>query len=452
VNPNIFREYDIRGRVPEELNRETAYRLGQCFGAYYRGFGAKRISLGRDCRLSSPELRLGVMEGMMDAGMDVKDVGMVPTPLLYFSLHHLDVDGGIQITGSHNPPEYNGFKICLGKTTIYGEEIQKLRKIAESGSFSKGKGSVETREVIPPYREEVLKRIRCGQEERKVVVDAGNGVAGLVAPELYARMGVEVEKLFCEPDGLFPNHHPDPTLPENLKHLVQRVSDTSADLGIAFDGDADRIGVVDRRGKTLWGDQLMIIFSRDLLKRHPGAKIIGEVKCSQVLYDDIRKNGGVPIMWKAGHSLIKAKMKEEGALLAGEMSGHLFFAERYFGYDDAIYAGARLLEILTNGNKDLDELLAGVPSLVNTPEIRLDCPDDQKFQIVADLASEFKKQYQVIDVDGARVVFKGGWGLIRASNTQPVLVLRFEAENQKTLQEIQKIFMNKLAKKGLGVK
>ena len=449
MNPNIFREYDIRGRVPEELNRETAYRLGQCFGAYYRGFGAKRISLGRDCRLSSPELRLGVMEGMMDVGMDVKDVGMVPTPLLYFSLHHLAVDGGIQITGSHNPPEYNGFKICLGKTTIYGEEIQKLRRISESGSFPKGKGSVETREVIHPYREEVLKRIRCGQKERKVVLDAGNGVAGLVAPELYTRMGVEVEKLFCEPDGLFPNHHPDPTLPENLKHLVQRVSDTSADLGIAFDGDADRIGVVDRRGKTLWGDQLMIIFSRDLLKRHPGAKIIGEVKCSQVLYEDIRKNGGVPIMWKAGHSLIKAKMKEEGALLAGEMSGHLFFAERYFGYDDAIYAGARLLEILTNENKELDELLAGVPSLVSTPEIRLDCPDDQKFQIVADLASEFKREYRVIDVDGARVVFKGGWGLIRASNTQPVLVLRFEAEDRNTLQEIQKVFMDKLAKKGL---
>jgi phosphomannomutase/phosphoglucomutase len=452
VNPNLFREYDIRGRVPEELNQETAYRLGQCFGAYYRDFGAKRISLGRDCRLSSPELRLGVLEGMMDAGMDVKDLGMVPTPLLYFSLHHLHVDGGIQITGSHNPPEYNGFKICLGKTTIYGEEIQKLRRIGESGSFPKGKGSVETREVIRPYREEVLKRIRCGQKARKVVLDAGNGVAGLVAPELYARMGVEVEELFCEPDGLFPNHHPDPTLPENLRHLVQRVSDTSADLGIAFDGDADRIGVVDRKGKVLWGDQLMILFSRDLLKRHPGAKIIGEVKCSQVLYDDIRKNGGVPIMWKAGHSLIKAKMKEEGALLAGEMSGHLFFAERYFGYDDAIYAGARLLEILTSENRELDELLAGVPSLVSTPEIRMDCPDDEKFQIVSDLTSEFKKEYQVIDVDGARVAFENGWGLIRASNTQPVLVLRFEAEDQKTLQEIQKIFMNKLAKKGLGVK
>ena len=452
MNPNLFREYDIRGRVPEELNQETAYRLGQCFGAYYRDFGAKRISLGRDCRLSSPELRLGVLEGMMDAGMDVKDLGMVPTPLLYFSLHHLHVDGGIQITGSHNPPEYNGFKICLGKTTIYGEEIQKLRRIGESGSFPKGKGSVETREVIRPYREEVLKRIRCGQKARKVVLDAGNGVAGLVAPELYARMGVEVEELFCEPDGLFPNHHPDPTLPENLRHLVQRVSDTSADLGIAFDGDADRIGVVDRKGKVLWGDQLMILFSRDLLKRHPGAKIIGEVKCSQVLYDDIRKNGGVPIMWKAGHSLIKAKMKEEGALLAGEMSGHLFFAERYFGYDDAIYAGARLLEILTSENRELDELLAGVPSLVSTPEIRMDCPDDEKFQIVSDLTSEFKKEYQVIDVDGARVAFENGWGLIRASNTQPVLVLRFEAEDQKTLQEIQKIFMNKLAKKGLGVK
>jgi len=452
VNPNIFREYDIRGRVPEELNRETAYSLGQCFGAYYVSSGAKRISLGRDCRLSSQELSAGVSEGLMDAGIHVVELGMVPTPLLYFSLHRLDVDGGVQITGSHNPPEYNGFKICLGKTTIYGEEIQKLRRIGESGSFPKGKGSVESKEVIQPYQEEILKGIRCGQIPRRVVLDAGNGVAGLVAPELYSRMGIEVEKLFCEPDGRFPNHHPDPTLPENLKHLVQKVSDTSADLGIAFDGDADRIGVVDRRGKIIWGDQLMIIFSRDLLKRHPGAKIIGEVKCSQVLYDDIRKHGGMPIMWKAGHSLIKGKMKEEGALLAGEMSGHIFFAERYFGYDDAIYAGARLLEILTTESKELEELLAGVPSLVSTPEIRMDCPDDKKFQIVAALASEFKKEYQVIDVDGARVVFDGGWGLIRASNTQPVLVLRFEAQDHKTLQEIQKIFMDKLAKKGLGVK
>jgi phosphomannomutase / phosphoglucomutase len=452
VTPNIFREYDIRGRVPEELNRETAYKLGQCFGAYYQSSGAKRISLGRDCRLSSLDLRRGVIDGMTDAGIQVKEVGMVPTPLLYFSLHHLDVEGGIQITGSHNPPEYNGFKICLGKTTIYGEEIQKLRRIGEKGSFPKGKGSVESEEVIQPYLEEILKRIRCGRVPRKVVLDAGNGVAGLVAPELYSRMGITVEKLFCEPDGRFPNHHPDPTLPENLERLIQKVSDTSADLGIAFDGDADRIGVVDRRGKILWGDQLMIIFSRDLLKRHPGAKIIGEVKCSQVLYDDIRRNGGIPIMWKAGHSLIKGKMKEEGALLAGEMSGHLFFAERYFGYDDAIYAGARLLEILTTEDKELEELLAGVPTLVSTPEIRMDCPDDKKFQVVFDLASDFKKQYQVIDVDGARVIFEGGWGLIRASNTQPVLVLRFEAEDQKTLQKIQKIFMDKLAQKGLGVK
>jgi phosphomannomutase/phosphoglucomutase len=451
VTPNIFREYDIRGRVPEELNRDTAYRLGQCFGTYYQSFGAKRISLGRDCRLSSPDLRRGVMEGMTDAGIDVKEVGVVPTPLLYFSLHHLDVDGGIQITGSHNPPEYNGFKICLGKTTIYGEEIQKLRSIEEEGSFPQGKGSAESEEVIQPYHEEILKRIRCGRVPRKVVLDAGNGVAGLVAPELYSRMGIEVETLFCEPDGRFPNHHPDPTLPENLKHLVERVIDTSADLGIAFDGDADRIGVVDRGGRILWGDQLMIIFSRDLLKRHPGAKIIGEVKCSQVLYDDIRKHGGIPIMWKAGHSLIKGKMKEEGALLAGEMSGHLFFAERYFGYDDAIYAGARLLEILTHEDKELEELLADVPKPVNTPEIRMDCPDDRKFQVVADLASEFKRQYQVIDVDGARVVFNGGWGLIRASNTQPVLVLRFEAEDHRTLQEIRQIFMNKLVEKGLAV-
>ena len=451
MKPNIFREYDIRGKVPEDLNQETAYRLGQCFGAYYQSFGAKRISLGRDCRLSSPELRLGVMDGMRDAGIHVQELGMVPTPVLYFSLYHLDVDGGIQITGSHNPPEYNGFKICLGKRTIYGEEIQTLRRIGESGSFPKGRGSVESQDILQPYIEEILKRVRRGRIQRKVVLDAGNGMAGLVAPELYRRMGTEVETLFGEPDGRFPNHHPDPTLPENLKSLIQKVRDTSADLGIAFDGDADRIGVVDRRGKILWGDQLMILFSRDLLKRHPGAKIIGEVKCSQVLYEDIRKNGGVPIMWKAGHSLIKGKMKEEGALLAGEMSGHLFFAERYFGYDDAIYAGARLLEILTNENKELEEFLAGVPTLVSTPEIRMDCPDDLKFRVVAELAAEFKKEYQVIDVDGARVVFEMGWGLIRASNTQPVLVLRFEAEDQESLQEIRKIFTDRLAGKGLAL-
>jgi len=445
LNAHIFREYDIRGKVPDELDHDSVGLLGRALGTYFRERGAKAISLGKDCRLSSPELAEALKKGLVGTGLTVVDVGTVPTPLLYFSLHHLKVDGGVQITGSHNPPEYNGFKICLGKSTIYGEEIQKILEIAESGAFAEGKGGLETAEVLSPYLSEVLKGTMTGPVPRKVVVDAGNGVAGLVAPELYEKMGVRVEKLFCEPDGRFPNHHPDPTIPENLDHLFGKVRESAADLGISFDGDGDRIGVVEGNGRIIWGDQLMILFSRDILKRHPGAKIIGEVKCSQTLYDDIRKHGGVPIMWKAGHSLIKGKMKAEGALLAGEMSGHLFFADRYYGFDDAIYAGARLLEILTRDTKSLQDHLADVPVLVNTPEIRMDCPDEKKFDVVARLAEAFKKDYEVIDVDGARVLFEGGWGLVRASNTQPVLVLRFEASDEKRLEEIRELFMDKVS-------
>ena len=450
MNPNIFREYDIRGRVPDELNPETVYRLGLCFGTYYHQKGASRIALGRDCRLSSPELRDALLKGLMDTGMHVSDVGMIPTPLLYFSMFHLEVDGGLQITGSHNPPDYNGFKIGLDKTTIYGEEIQKVREIGDSEKFVQGKGAVEETDIISSYMAYLADNIKPGDVAIKVVVDGGNGMGGLVAPEVYTAMGVEVEKLFCEPDGRFPNHHPDPTVPDNLRDLIAKVSEHGADLGIAFDGDADRIGVVDHEGHIIWGDQLMIIFSRDLLQRNPGAKIIGEVKCSQVLFDDIEKHGGRPIMWKVGHSLIKNKMKEEKAVLAGEMSGHLFFAERYFGYDDAIYAGARLLEILTKKRESIKDLLSDVPKMVSTPEIRLDCPDERKFQVVAELAKEFKEQYQVIDVDGARVLFERGWGLVRASNTQPVLVFRFEAQDEDQLEEIQKIFMGRFEKKMSG--
>ena len=447
MNPNIFREYDIRGRVPDELNQETVYQLGLAYGAYYHSKGAARITLGRDCRLSSLQLRESLLAGLVESGIHVLDVGMIPTPLLYFSMYHFEVDGGIQITGSHNPPEYNGFKVGLDKTTIYGKEIQKIREIGDSQKFHEGRGSVEEADVIGPYLDYLRDNIEPGDVNIRVVVDGGNGMGGLVAPEVFAAMGVEVEKLFCEPDGRFPNHHPDPTIPENLEDLIKKVTENSSDLGIAFDGDADRIGVVDHEGNIIWGDQLMIIFSRDLLERIPGAKIIGEVKCSQVLFDDIEKHGGRPIMWKAGHSLIKGKMKEEGALLAGEMSGHLFFAERYFGYDDAIYAGARLLEILTRKGKSVKELLSDVPKMVSTPEIRLDCPDEKKFQVVAELAEEFKKEHQVIDVDGARVLFDGGWGLVRASNTQPVLVFRFEAQDKDQLEEIRQIFMERFEEK-----
>ena len=447
MKPHIFREYDIRGTFPDEINQEAARQLGLAFGTYYHARGAERISLGRDCRLSSPELSQGLTQGLLEAGIVVIDVEMVATPLLYFSLHHLEVDGGVQITGSHNPPEFNGFKVCLGKNTLHGEEIQEIREICESGEFHQGRGRLEKAYVVDSYLRYLQGNIHAGGFRKKVVVDAGNGSGGPVACEAYKQLGFEVIPLFCEPDGRFPNHHPDPTIPENLTSMVSKVAETSADLGIAFDGDADRIGVVDQEGRMIWGDQLMIIFSRDLLKRHPGAKIIGEVKCSQALYEDVERHGGEAIMWKAGHSLIKSKMKEEGALLAGEMSGHLFFAERYFGFDDAIYAGARLLEIVSGTEKGLKELLADVPKMVNTPEIRMDCPDHKKFEVVAALAEEFKKDYDVIDVDGARVIFDGGWGLIRASNTQPVLVLRFEARDEKRLKEIQDIFMKKLQKR-----
>ena len=444
MKPHIFREYDIRGIFPEELNQDTAYQLGLALGTYFQDNGVRKISVGRDCRLSSPDLSKWLIQGLNQAGTDVIDVGMVPTPLLYFSLHKLAVGGGIQITGSHNPPEFNGFKICLGEASIHGQEIRKIRKIAASAEFKSGKGSLEKADMTDAYLEYITKNIKPGPERCRLVIDAGNGVGGPIACEAYTRMGFEVVPLFCEPDGNFPNHHPDPTIPENLTSLVIKMKEVSADLGIAFDGDADRIGVVDRDGTIIWGDQLMIIFSRDLLSRHPGATIIGEVKCSQVFYDDIEAHGGRAIMWKAGHSLIKSKMKEENALLAGEMSGHLFFAERYFGFDDAIYAGARLLEIVSRTGKGPKELLADVPVMVNTPEIRMDCPEDRKFAVVAGLVEAFKKEYPVIDVDGARVLFDGGWGLVRASNTQPVLVLRFEATDENRLDEIRKIFMEKV--------
>ncbi|MFZ7112431.1 MAG: phosphomannomutase/phosphoglucomutase [Desulfatiglandales bacterium] len=444
MNPNIFREYDIRGRVPDDLDQETVHRIGLALGTYYGQKGVKEVSLGRDCRLSSPDLADALRVGLRETGTHVLDVGMVPTPLLYFSLFHCELNGGVQITGSHNPPDQNGLKICLGKSTIYGEEIQKLREIAESERFAKGRGRCKETEVNTPYLEALQQNLRPGGVERKVVVDAGNGVGGPVAVEVYQNMGLDVRALFCEPDGHFPNHHPDPTIPAYLEALVSKVSASEADLGIAFDGDADRIGVIDPEGRIIWGDQLMILFARDLLKRHPGAKIIGEVKCSQALYDDIERHGGRPIMWKAGHSLIKGKMKEEGALLGGEMSGHLFFADRYYGYDDAIYAGARLMEILTREREGIMDLLADVPKMFSTPEIRLDCPDEEKFRVVRDLAEEFKRDYRVIDVDGARVLFDGGWGLVRASNTQPVLVLRFEAEDERRLEEIRQVFMSKL--------
>lgn len=437
INVHIFREYDIRGVAENDLHPTIIEDLGRACGKYYRRNGVDRIALGRDCRLSSPRLRENLLKGLLSTGCHVLDIGMVPTPVLYYALFNLDVQGGVQITGSHNPPDNNGFKVCLGKSTIYGEEIQELRRIIESKEFPKGEGTLSKKDVIEGYKGHILRTLSTGQIKRKVVVDAGNGTGGMVAPSIYREMGMEVEELFCEPDGNFPNHHPDPTIPANLESLIEKVALMGADLGIAMDGDADRIGVVDDKGNIIWGDQLMILFTREILKERPGSTFIGEVKCSQSLFDDIAQRGGKPIMWKVGHSLIKAKMKEEGALFAGEMSGHIFFADRYYGYDDAVYAGARLLELLSRNEGALSGMLSDLPSTVNTPEIRMECPDEEKFGIVEHLVEVFKKDHEVNDVDGARIRFPDGWGLVRASNTQPALVLRFEASSEEALKRIR---------------
>jgi phosphomannomutase/phosphoglucomutase len=445
MNPSIFREYDIRGLAEKDFDREFALLLGKVHGTAIAARGGKRVSVGRDCRSTSDAYAEAVIAGMAGAGLDVYDIGVCPTPLLYFSLFHLDLDGGIQITASHNPSEYNGFKICLGKETLYGAQIQDIRMKIERGEYSENAGGkVERYEIIPPYQKHLLTDIPRLARRLMVVIDPGSGVGGPVAPPLFRRLGCQVWEIACEPDPNFPFHHPDPTVPENLAMLIDKVKQENADLGIAYDGDADRIGAVDEKGNILWGDELLVLFSRDVLKRNPNAIVISEVKCSQRLYDDIVQNGGQAIMWKAGHSLLKAKMKETQALLAGEMSGHMFFKERYFGYDDAIYASLRLLEILANAEEPLSSLLADLPPSVSTPEIRVDCPDERKFIIAAKATEYFRRHYDVIDVDGVRVRFPGGWGLIRASNTQPALVLRFEAQSESQLKEYRSLVEQKL--------
>jgi phosphomannomutase/phosphoglucomutase len=444
MNPHIFREYDIRGVVGADLTEDVVRELARGIGTFMQAEGARRISIGRDARESSPVFRDILIEGLTESGCDVLDAGMIPTPLLYYTLFTEEVQGGVMITGSHNPADNNGFKICLGKTTIFGDQIFRIRGIVESGRFTKGNGSVDQTDVIPGYSDYVANNVRLGTRKLKAVVDSGNGMGGLVAVPLYKRLVCEVVDLFTEPDSRFPNHHPDPTVVENMRFAVRAVDDQRADLAIAFDGDGDRIGVVDEKGQIIWGDQLMVIYARSILKDLPGATFIAEVKCSQSLFDEIRRKGGNPIMWKVGHSPIKAKMKETGAAMAGEMSGHQFFADRYFGYDDAIYAGARLLEILSNTDNSLSSLLEGLPKTVSTPEIRVECPDDKKFGVVAALTALFKQTHKVIDIDGARIVFEHGWGLVRASNTQPVLVLRFEARDQAEMDHIRGIVEDKL--------
>lgn len=436
MNPRIFRQYDIRGIVGEDLTEETVKELGRAIGTYYARRGLRRITLGRDCRLSSGPFHDALLEGLLACGMEVIDLGICPTPLLYFSIVKLNTEGGVMITGSHNPPEFNGFKVCVGKDAIYGPEIQKLREIAERGDYAEGEGKLSEYDIVKDYHRFLLEQIRIGRRLR-VVIDAGNGTAGVVAAPIMRELGCEVIELYCEMEGNFPHHHPDPTVEAYLQDLIAKVRETGADVGIGYDGDGDRIGVIDERGEIIWGDKLMIIFARDIISERGGGTFIAEVKCSQVLYDEIERLGGRAIMWKTGHSLIKDKMRKEGALLAGEMSGHMFFADRYFGYDDAIYASCRLLEIMGKTGKRVSELLEGIPRTYVTPEIRVECPDEVKFHVVEQVKERLKGRYEIVDVDGVRVKFPDGWGLLRASNTQPVLVLRFEAASPSRLQEIR---------------
>ncbi|HYV44579.1 MAG TPA: phosphomannomutase/phosphoglucomutase [Myxococcaceae bacterium] len=446
MNAHIFREYDIRGLVDKDLTAEVVELLGRGLGTVVRRGGGRSVALGRDCRESSTRFRDAMSKGLTSTGIDVVDIGVVPTPLTYFAANTLPVDGLAMITGSHNPPEYNGFKIGFGKTTFHGPEIQELRKLIERGDFETGGGGKVTEfDIVTPYNHFVRQTVKMGRQGMRIVVDAGNGTGGAVAVPLFQSMGFDVVPLFCEMDARFPNHHPDPTVVKNLEDLIAAVRKEKAEVGIAYDGDADRIGVIDDQGNILWGDQLMILFSRSVLKEVPGAAIVGEVKCSFTLYDDVKAHGGRPIMWKTGHSLIKAKMKEERAQLAGEMSGHMFFKHRYFGFDDAVYSSARLLEILTHEPRKLSELLADVPKTFSTPELRVDTVEEKKFAIVEKSKQLLRAAgHQLIDVDGVRVTFPDGWGLIRASNTGPILVVRCEARTKERLAEIQKLIESTL--------
>ncbi len=437
-NPHVFREYDIRGDAERDLPDAFAYSLGRSLGSFWARRGAKRVAVGRDCRLSSPRLFEALTRGALETGLTLVDIGMVPTPLLYFTVFAEGLDGGVQITGSHNPPEDNGFKIMAGRATLAGDEIRSLRDTLLAGDFVREPGGrMIAHDPLPAYVGFMRGNVRLARTDVRFAIDAGSGAGGPAAVAAMRALGLAPIELLCEPDGRFPVHHPDPSMPENLELLTRTVREHGLELGIAFDGDADRIGVIDARGEGLFGDRLLVVYARDVLARHPGAPILGEVKCSQTLYDDVAARGGRAILWKTGHSLIKRKMKEEHALLAGEMSGHVFFADRYHGFDDAIYAALRLLEIVSASGAPLHELIADLPHTFSTPEIRVPCADDLKFDVVDRVLAHYRASHEVVDIDGARVRFDDGWGLVRASNTQPVLVMRFEAESADALARIR---------------
>ena len=446
MNEGIFREYDIRGIVKTDLTNDVAYNLGRAYGTWMSKRGHKLVAIGHDVRLTSPHLAKLFIDGVVTTGLDVYMVGEVMTPVLYYSILHHKTDGGVMITGSHNPIEYNGFKMCEGLASLYGEAIQELKQIILRNSYVRtSSGHVTEKSIIPEYMEMMRSKFSFARK-LKVVIDAGNGTAGPIAPELWSSLGHEVVPLYCDPDGHFPNHLPDPTVPKYMQDLRQLVLAEKADLGIGYDGDADRVGIVDDRGHLVYADALMALLSREVLANHPGSTIIFDVKCSQMLPEEIGRLGGVAMMYKTGHSLLKARMKELHAPFAGEMSGHMFFADEFFGFDDGLYASGRIMRILAKSEGAFSALVDQLPAFVSTPEIRVDCPDQEKFAVIENMVRSFSANHETITIDGARVLFGDGWGLIRASNTQPVLVLRFEAKSRERLAEIIAIFRREMDK------
>ena len=445
IDPNIFREYDIRGIVEQDLSEETVELIGKAYASYLLRRGARQVTVGRDVRTTSLALKNALLRGIQSTGLNAIDIGEVPTPVLYYSIVHCETDGGIMVTGSHNPREYNGFKMCLGLGSIYGKEIQRLREMIEGNDLEVGFGSLEEREILTAYQQMVTSKISINRPF-KIVIDAGNGTAGPVAPKIFRDLGCDVVELYTEPDGTFPNHLPDPTKAEYVKDLQALVLKEKADIGLGFDGDADRVGAIDEKGRMIYADKLLALFAREINAANPGSKIVFDVKCSQALIEDIEAHGGVPVMWNTGHSLIKAKMKELKNPLAGEMSGHIFFADDYYGFDDGIYVAARLVQFLANSGESLSNLADSLPRFHSTPEIRVDTTEEDKFRIVEEVREYFRSKYDIIDVDGVRVLFGDGWGLVRASSNLPVLVLRFEAKTPERLEVIKETirgYMNK---------
>jgi len=447
INPQIFRQYDIRGIVGDDLTDESLFLIGKGFGTYLRQKGKKSVVMGGDARKSTIGFMEQFSKGLIESGCEVIDIGITATPILYFAIWKLKTDGGAMITASHNPSQYNGIKLNLGLGSVYADELQKVLGIIQKGEFETGSGSYSKFSGMDQeYMDYVVQGIHL-ERPVSVIVDGGNGMGGPYLPGILRRLGCEVIEMYCEPDGDFPNHHPDPTVEKNMVDLARAVVAAEYEVGIGLDGDSDRIGVVDEKGKMLFGDQILNILARDYLKTNPGRKIIADVKCSKNLYDDIAACGGVPMMYKTGHANIKMKMKEEGVDFAGEMSGHVFLGDRYLGFDDAIYVSARFIEVMSKTDKPVSTFLADQPRMYNTPELHIKCADDRKFDVVQKVCDEFKAEnYDVNDIDGARITFKDGWGLVRASNTTPVLVLRFEAETETRMNEIKALVEGKINK------